>query len=245
MKKWGIQRRPPSQAFKGKRRSEEFKKKLRMKLKGRKKTAEQRKKISETLKLRYKNGEIKPWSKGLTKNNDKRLAEIARKVSLAKKRPYIEKVCKVCGKSFQVRPCRAKTAKYCSIKCRAIGMRGRKQSWVDKRIKSVIKGLKRRPTKPEKAFMQIVEKHNLPYRYNGNRGHLIIGGRVPDFYNIHSKEVIEILGRAFHDPNHPSPFPKRTPEQLVHHYAKFGFKCITLWEDEVYNENEVLERISK
>ena len=41
----------------------------------------------------------------------------------------------------------------------------------------------------------------------------MIGGHVPDFYNINGKrEVVEILGRAFHDPNFKSPFKKRTLE---------------------------------
>lgn len=187
-----------------------------------------------------------PWTKGKTAKTYQKLKISGVKIRLAmeKRHPRVTKLCKICGKEFKVKQHRSKTAKYCSPECGFQASRGRKQWWVDKRIQSVIKGLKRRPTKPEMAFINIVERNNLPYQYNGNRGDLVVGGHVPDFYNINGKrEVVEILGRAFHDPNNQSPFPKRPPEEIINHYTKHGFKCICFWEDELEDDSKVMRRL--
>jgi len=197
----------------------------------------------------FKRGSI-PWNKGLTKEMDPRLRELGEKIAKAYKRriPWanerFELICKNCGKTFKVKRSRVKLAKYCSPKCAYIAKRGQKQPWAEKRIISVIKALRRRPTKPEEKFIQIIEKYGLPYRYNGFKGEIIIGKRLPDFVSTNGeKKVVEILGRAFHDPNHNSPFPKRPPEMLIEHYKKYEYDCITFWEDELDNEELILRRL--
>lgn len=144
--------------------------------------------------------------------------------------------CKVCGKEFSVRACRKDTAKYCSTGCMYKD---------DDFVRAVIRGNSRRPTRPENKFINLVKKKGLPYKYNGNKGDVIIGGKVPDFVHNSEKVVVEVLGRVFHDPNYPSPFTTRNPpEELISHYRAYGYKCVTLWDDELDDESYVLNKVN-
>lgn len=44
------------------------------------------------------------------------------------RKPKIKKTCQVCGKTFEVHPCRKDTAKYCTRKCSGLSQQG-KPSW--------------------------------------------------------------------------------------------------------------------
>lgn len=126
--------------------------------------------------------------------------------------------------------------------------KGKKQpEWlVKKRIKASVEGLSRRPTKPEKEVMRIVKKHNLPFRYNGNNAGLMIGTKIPDFIsNNANRQVIEVFGRRFHDPNYRwalSVQKNRTYDATLDYYKKRGYDCFIFWEDEI-TEKDVLSRL--
>jgi predicted DNA-binding protein YlxM (UPF0122 family) len=56
-----------------------------------------------------------------------------------------------------------------------------------------------------------------------------IGRKIPDFWNGDHK-LIEHFGIKWHD---PIKRPERlTDEQLIKHYAKYGYKCLVIWENE-------------
>lgn len=132
---------------------------------------------------------------------------------------------------------------------------GRKELDEDKtiRLRRVFAGLCKRPTQPEKILAKLIKRNHLPYIYNGFRANLIVGGRIPDFFNNNGdKTVIEIFGKVFHDPTsffkvfkRKLPYPK-TYDGTIEHYKKHGFNCIILWEDELLSENmdEVLQRLT-
>ena len=94
-----------------------------------------------------------------------------------------------------------------------------------------------RPTYPEKILGEWLECHypkEWQYNGNGNSG-LVIGRKVPDFININGeKAVIEMFGEYWHNVDK---FPDRmTEDELVVYYSQWGFKCLVLWEKEVYSE---------
>ena len=174
--------------------------------------------------------------------------------------------CKVCGKEFHA--CPYLNRKYCSRKCQGIDYRilflGRKVTWGDKiseyqKENSVLfklnkdpefqrkrmKALAKKPTKPERIFMQIVERNNLPFKYVGD-GKIIIGTLNPDFiHNNGEKKIIEIFGRVYHDPEKSffSVGWKRQYFGRISYFAQFGYDCLILWDDELKNEEAVVNNV--
>lgn len=113
-------------------------------------------------------------------------------------------------------------------------------------VKKYFKSISRGPTSPERKLMKLIKKCNLPFRYNGNKADLIIGRKVPDFYEGNGKKrVIEVFGEVFHDPNKSYfkvPF-KRTEEGTIKHYSQYGFDTLIIWEKEFKDLDQVAEKI--
>jgi len=105
------------------------------------------------------------------------------------------------------------------------------------------------PSAPERKLMRLIEKYNLPYRYTGD-GSFMIEGLIPDFVCTNGQKIlIEIFGRPFHDPKvFKKKFKKeipnvRTEEYRRKVYEKYGWKMIAIWEEELVNEEQVLNKI--
>ncbi len=96
-------------------------------------------------------------------------------------------------------------------------------------------GCKRRPTSLERTFISMCAKYSLPYRFVGD-GQIWINKLNPDFINTNGqKQLVEVLGRYWH-----------TDDEVagrVAHYARYGFSCVTLWEEELKDEASVLEKL--
>jgi very-short-patch-repair endonuclease len=178
-------------------------------------------------------------------------------------------VCVVCGKEIHAPNCRKR--KCCSIECRgklqSQLFKGRKVPWIHKATqtmilnkssyvlkhnkdadfrKKILKGLIKRPNNTEKYIINIIHKHNLPFKYVGD-GELIIGGLNPDFVHISDKKVIEVFGRVYHDKS-KSYFDvayNRTEDGRIECFNKFGYKCLVIWDDELTNEERVLYNIKQ
>ena len=103
---------------------------------------------------------------------------------------------------------------------------------------------RRRPTRLEVCFQEIISRHELPYKYVGD-GHTFIAGRCPDFLNVDGqKTVVEIFGRWWHDPSkNPRVKPQHTESATLAHYATYGFKCIIIWEEELADEATVVTKL--
>lgn len=114
------------------------------------------------------------------------------------------------------------------------------EEYKEKCVRATIKSWRKRPTIPEQQLIDIISKHNLPYRYTGD-GDVIIGGKNPDFFNTNgNKVVIEVFGKAFHSPLFT--FKKHIPhnstyEGTLEHYKKYGLKCIIFWDSDVIRED--------
>lgn len=114
----------------------------------------------------------------------------------------------------------------------------------DERIRKIILGSQRRPTEPElDMWYWLGENKPGEWKYNGDcREGVVIGGRVPDFINVNGKKgTIEVFGSYHHD---TFLFPhKETPDELIAHYARYGFKCYVFWDYEVYDDDLLKERL--
>lgn len=103
------------------------------------------------------------------------------------------------------------------------------------------------PTQPEKKFIDICNKYNLPFIYNAinNDNNLIVKRRVPDFYNPITGNIVEIFGRVFHDPDvawFDVPY-ERTEDGVKDFYEKHGRRCAVIWGDELDEVDKVLQKV--
>ena len=121
-----------------------------------------------------------------------------------------------------------------------------KRLWKDPEYaKHMTANWNRHPNASEVRLSEILDKH-FPGEWRCTAsGEVAIGGHLPDFVNVDGKkEVIEMFGLHWHDPiQHPE---RLTEERLVAHYATYGFKCLVLWEDVVWcDEDLVVERVKE
>lgn len=112
----------------------------------------------------------------------------------------------------------------------------------EKNIKAMLKGLFKEPTSLEKQFIDIIKKHSLPYRYVGD-GSLLIGFKCPDFVNTDGKKIcIEVRPKRLchvYDKCSSEEYKK----QRIKHFAKYGWKCLVIWEEDLSEEN-LIRRMS-
>lgn len=121
-----------------------------------------------------------------------------------------------------------------------------KENWSNPEFKQrMLEGLgpswHRRPNEPELQLQSVLDTH-FPgeWEYVGD-GTFWIDGRNPDFVNVDKKQIIEVFGYYWHDPDY---FPNRpTEEELIAHHKQYGYDCIVLWEYDAYNEEEVVVKI--
>lgn len=91
------------------------------------------------------------------------------------------------------------------------------------------------PNFPERILNDLLEQYfPKEWKYVGNY-QVWFGRHNPDFMNINGRKLlIEVFGDYWHD---PIAWPnKMTSMELIEYYAKFGFKCLVLWEHELYDE---------
>jgi G:T-mismatch repair DNA endonuclease (very short patch repair protein) len=104
-----------------------------------------------------------------------------------------------------------------------------------------LKALCRKPTKPERQLVKIIEEHNLPYKYVGD-GSFIIEGFNPDFINTNGeKHIIEVFGRVWHDTLVHDWC--RTELGRIMVYNSYGYRTLVIWDDEMSNEDAIAKRI--
>ena len=121
-------------------------------------------------------------------------------------------------------------------------------NWRDPRFaKMMAEAQHRKPNNCELQLQGVLDKY-FPDRWkyvgDGKDVEGWIGGKNPDFMSVNGeKQVIEIFGYYWHD---PILFPNRmSEEELIAHYKSYGYDCIVFWEFDVYNEEEVVNRIVK
>ena len=150
-------------------------------------------------------------------------------------------------------PSHANDGKKFSDKHRNNIAQARLRNWKDPKYRTMItsrvwKACRKRPTKLEQKFMDIINKWNLPFRYCGN-GKVVIDGKSPDFISTNGeKKLIEVFGEVFHNPN--KTFMScisyhQTEHGRIEFFKQHGYDCIVLWEHEINSstEQELVEKI--
>jgi len=106
----------------------------------------------------------------------------------------------------------------------------------NQKISKIMKSNREGPSEPE-LFLGLYLNSRFPgeWRYNGSGDSdklVRFGGKTPDFVNINGKkEVVEELGVYWH--------PEEDEENRVRHYAKYGLKCIVVWQWNCYLWDEL------
>lgn len=112
-------------------------------------------------------------------------------------------------------------------------------------IKKRLKGLCRKPTKPEQWLIDLISEYKLPYKYVGD-GSVIIGGLNPDFIDINGrKRIIELFGRVWHDTLLKEDDWKRSELGRIMAFKPYGFDTLILWDDELEDKDAIVNKITK
>jgi len=114
-------------------------------------------------------------------------------------------------------------------------------------MKHCLKALLKRPTKPEKRLINVIQKYGLPYDYVGD-GKVIIEGKCPDFINNNgAKRIIEVFGDVYHNPDKSfiEISYQRTEQGRKELFAKYGFETLILWDSRInqMSDSEIAEAI--
>jgi len=105
----------------------------------------------------------------------------------------------------------------------------------------------KKPTRPEKRLMKIIEKYKLPVRYVGC-GEFIIGDVNPDFIAINGRrKVVEIFSDYWHGrtPRFTPRDWRRTEHGRREYFHQFGYESLILWTSELEGmiEDEVVSQL--
>lgn len=232
-------RRKLSLALKGDKnpmKRPEVRKKISMKLKGHIVSKETREKIGNSNRGKKCSEETRK-KMSLSHKGKKLTIEHRKKLSLSKigdKNP---------AKSPETRRKMSLTRKGCISP-----HRGKKYPWVTKRNlnpkeqRKMAIARKIKPNKPEKIMINLIRENNLPFNYVGD-GKIWFKGQNhsfnPDFLSKNPKYILEIYGGYWH--NLPKAV-KRDKERLKT-YKKYGYETLVIWESELKNQNQVVNKI--
>lgn len=157
----------------------------------------------------------------------------------------IEKLCLVCRGKFEVQPHIIKRGdgKFCSKSCagkykmsRLSKQRWQNKEYREKTIKSTLRALFKRPTSLEQQLIDLIQTHDLPYKYVGD-GSFLIGYKNPDFININGEKKLIEVGNVFH---HQGDYI----EKRKVHFARYGWESYIFIGDKL-DEKEVLNKLQE
>lgn len=112
----------------------------------------------------------------------------------------------------------------------------------EKILKALLKSSFKRPTKTEQKFLDFIEKYSLPFSYCGN-GTLAIGYRFPDAYENNGRKICLEFANKNQKQFQRKILPEKYENQRIVHFAKYGWKCLVLWEEDLRNEEKLLQKI--
>jgi G:T-mismatch repair DNA endonuclease (very short patch repair protein) len=240
-----------SLSLKKHKQTEEHKRNVSLALKGRKLTKETREKLSKTRKRLFKEKKLIPSSPWLGKKQPLKMIEKRiSKLRNRKRKPFTEKwrtnmSLSHIGKklSKEQRDKIGRSNRKPSLKKKI----SQKEKWKnkeyrEKQLNSIFHGLTLKPNKPERIMIKIIKENNLPFNYVGN-GKIWFRGKNhsfnPDFLSKNPKHIIEVFGDYWHN----LPKNKIRDKERLRTYFKYGYKTLVIWEYELKNQKEVLNKI--
>ena len=136
------------------------------------------------------------------------------------------------------------------LKIRDIFSQKSLEQWADplmreKMVKAILKGSHNRPTIAEKKVWALLN-YICPndYKYTGNDGSSVINGCIPDFLNINGqKKIVEVFGDYWHSEEVTGRTKEEEEQRKIERFRVFGFKCLIIWESELGNPDEVIEKL--
>jgi G:T-mismatch repair DNA endonuclease (very short patch repair protein) len=235
------------------RPSDEAIKKISVKLMGHPVSKETRAKISAALSGR-KNGI--GWSRGLTKDNDPRIANMSLalkgKPSPKKGHPVSEEQKRKQSLALTGRkqteeqkqrrrenPVRYWLGKKIPEYAKEKMSKRKYESWQDPEyVKKVMEGRKISPNKSELKLFKLLEKlYPGEWKFTGDFS-FTINGKCPDFVNVNGqKKIIELFGDYWHQGH--------IPKARADVFAPYGYKTLVVWESEMKNMHGVAKKISE
>lgn len=109
----------------------------------------------------------------------------------------------------------------------------------EKVIRNSLKALRKRPTSIEKEMIEIIQRHNLPYKYTGD-GSFILGRKNPDFVNVNGEKIIIEVANSFH---HPKDYEQKRRD----YFANYGWKTLVFnannYNKFILSEDEIVNKI--
>lgn len=98
----------------------------------------------------------------------------------------------------------------------------------EKHIRSIMKGIIKRPTSFESRLIGLIKKYKLPYKYVGN-GEFFINGKNPDFVNTNGqKTLIEVY--------HWYPARKNYEIERYNFFSKYDFRTAFLQDEHLFSD---------
>ena len=104
----------------------------------------------------------------------------------------------------------------------------------EKQLTAILKGSIKRPTNLEQQLIDLISKHNLPYKYTGD-GDFWIGGKNPDFVNINGEKKLIEVGNIYHH-------QRNYIDKRKAHFAKYGWESYIFIGDKL-DEEEVIKSL--
>jgi len=248
-------------------------------IKGKKQSEEVKKKISESLKKAYATGKHDFTMKGKHHSDEtrrkmsisrskekhpfwgKHLSEDAkRKMSETKKRQFAtgERIHPNYGKHLSEETKKKISdaqrgekhhyfGKYFSTEHRHRQSVSALKNWQNEELaKKRIASFNLKPNGME-LYLDYILQNNFPdeWKFVGD-GQVIIGGLCPDFINVNGKKkIIELFGHFWHDGDLAlrGISSHRTEEGKKKVYGEIGYDTLVIWDDELNNERKVIEKI--
>lgn len=116
----------------------------------------------------------------------------------------------------------------------------------ERHLKAVFKGLKLRPTKPEKLLDKLLQRlFPNQWKYVGD-GSFIVGYRNPDFVNVNGqKKIIEMFGDYWHSKKVTGIFNEQHEQERIDRFAKYGYQTLIIWQHELENIDSIVDKIQE
>jgi len=111
-------------------------------------------------------------------------------------------------------------------------------------MKTMNKLLHIMPNKQEQKLIDLFRRNKIPLKYVGDYS-ITIGRSNPDFINFKKKKIVEHFGVYWHGKKHTGTSRKRHEVAKIKEYAKLGYNCLVIWEDELSDMNNVLKKVKK